>query len=46
MPFTPFHLGPGLLLGLLLLSYVDLPTFLLASVIVDVEPFLALYFNL
>jgi membrane-bound metal-dependent hydrolase YbcI (DUF457 family) len=46
MPFTPFHLGPGLLLGLLLLSCVDLPTFLLASVIVDVEPFLLLYFNL
>jgi membrane-bound metal-dependent hydrolase YbcI (DUF457 family) len=46
MPFTPFHLGPGLLLGLLLLSYIDLPTFLLASVVVDVEPFLVLYFNL
>jgi len=46
LPFTPFHLGPGLLFGLLLLSCVDLPTFLLASVIVDVEPFLVLYFNL
>lgn len=46
MPFTPFHLGPGLLFGLLFLSYIDFPTFLLANVIVDVEPFLVLYFNL
>jgi len=46
MPFTPFHLGPGLLFGLLLLSYVDFPTFLVASVIVDIEPFLVLTSNL
>jgi len=46
MPFTPFHLGPGLLFGLLFLSYIDFPTFLLANIIVDVEPFLVLYFNL
>lgn len=46
MPFTPFHLGPGLLFGLLLLSYVDFPTFLLANVIVDIEPFLVLSLNL
>jgi len=46
MPFTPFHLGPGLLFGLLLLGYIDFPTFLVASVIVDVEPFLVLTLNL
>jgi len=46
MPFTPFHLGPGLLFGLLLLSYTDFPTFLVASVIVDIEPFLVLTLNL
>jgi membrane-bound metal-dependent hydrolase YbcI (DUF457 family) len=46
MPFTPFHLGPGLLVGLLLLRYVDFPTFLMASVIVDVEPFLVLWWSL
>jgi len=47
MPFTPFHLGPGLLFGLLLLSYIDFPTFLVASVIVDIEPLLVptLYLN-
>ena len=46
MPFTPFHLGPGLLFGLLLIRYVDLPTFLIASVIVDVEPLLVLSLSL
>jgi len=46
MPFTPFHFGPGLLLGLLLLSFIDFPTFLVANVIVDVEPFLVLTFDL
>ena len=46
MPLTPFHLGPGLLIGLLLLSYIDFPTFLVASVIVDVEPILVLAFDL
>ena len=46
MPFTPFHLGPGLLVGLLLFSYIDFPMFLVASVIVDIEPFLVLTLNL
>jgi len=46
MPFTPYHLGPGLFVGLLFLSFIDFPTFLVASVIVDVEPFLVLALNL
>ena len=46
MPLTPFHLGPGLLIGLLLLSFIDFPTFLVANVIVDVEPILVLFFDL
>jgi membrane-bound metal-dependent hydrolase YbcI (DUF457 family) len=46
MPFTPYHFGPGLFVGLLFLSFLDFPTFLIASVIVDVEPFLVLVFNL
>jgi membrane-bound metal-dependent hydrolase YbcI (DUF457 family) len=46
MPLTPFHLGPGLLIGLLLLPYIDFPTFLIASVIVDVEPIVVLIFGL
>ena len=42
MPFTPYHLGPALLLGLVLIRWLDLPTFLVANVIVDVEPFMVL----
>jgi membrane-bound metal-dependent hydrolase YbcI (DUF457 family) len=38
MPFTPFHWGPGLLLGLLVFPLLDLPCFLIASVVVDIEP--------
>ncbi|RJS90002.1 hypothetical protein CW700_02355 [Candidatus Bathyarchaeota archaeon] len=46
MPFTPFHLGPALLFGLLLFPHLDLPTFLLSNVIVDLEPFLVLVLGL
>ncbi len=46
MPLTPFHLGPALLLGLIFLRYADLPTFLVANVIVDIEPMFILLFNL
>jgi membrane-bound metal-dependent hydrolase YbcI (DUF457 family) len=46
MPFTPYHFGPALFVGLLFLSFIDFPTFLVASVIVDVEPFLVLALNL
>ncbi len=46
MPFTLYHFGPGLLIGLIFLSFIDLPTFLIASLIVDIEPFLVLFFNL
>jgi len=46
MPFTPFHLGPGLLVGLLLFNHIDFLTFLVASVIIDVEPFLVITLNM
>lgn len=42
MPLTPFHLGPALLLGTLLPRRLDLPTLLVASVIVDVRVALVL----
>ncbi|MCK4634805.1 MAG: hypothetical protein KAT37_02940 [Candidatus Aenigmarchaeota archaeon] len=37
MPFTPFHLGPGFLLGLIFRRWVNLAAILVASVIVDVR---------
>ncbi len=38
MPFTPFHLGPALLIGLIFFPLLYLPAVLLGSIIVDVEP--------
>jgi hypothetical protein len=35
MPFTPFHFGPAILLGLFLLKKLDFPTFVAANVIID-----------
>ena len=45
MPFTPFHLGPALLLALLCYRWFDLPTVLAASVAVDARAALV-YFGL
>jgi membrane-bound metal-dependent hydrolase YbcI (DUF457 family) len=46
MPFTPYHLGPGSLIGLSLFKIFDVPALLIASVVIDIEPFSALLFNL
>jgi len=46
MPVTPFHLGPALLLGLIFFNYLDFPTFLVANVIIDVEPILVMFLGL
>jgi len=46
VPFTPFHLGPALLFGLVFSSTFDPLTILIASVIPDVEPFCVLLFDL
>jgi len=45
MPFTPFHWGPSSWIGLLLFKIFDFPTLLVASVIVDIEPFCVFIFN-
>lgn len=45
MPFTPFHIGPALLFGLLLSAIFHFPTLLVASIIPDVEPFCVMYFH-
>ena len=38
MPFTPFHFGPSALIALPVNKYIDVPTFVLANVAVDLEP--------
>jgi len=37
MPYTPYHVGPSGFLGLVLKKYIDLPVFLLANIVVDIE---------
>ena len=37
MPFTPYHFGPSAFLGLLFRKWLDIPVFLLANVVVDIE---------
>lgn len=46
MPFTSFHLGPALFLGMLLRKRLHFPTFLIGNVILDVEPLLVLILGL
>ncbi len=46
MPFTPYHFGPGLLLGVLFFPFIDLSTVLVASVILDLEPLAVLFLSL
>lgn len=40
MPFTPYHLSFALIVGYLFRKKIHWPTFILASVVVDLEPFL------
>lgn len=37
MPFTPYHFGPSGLVALAFRKYIDIPVFVLANVIVDIE---------
>lgn len=46
MPMTPFHLGPAFFLGILLNRFLNFSTFVISSLILDIEPFLVLFFNL
>ncbi|MCJ7648802.1 MAG: hypothetical protein MUP85_09340, partial [Candidatus Lokiarchaeota archaeon] len=46
IPYTHYHFGPSGLIGLLLLKWVDFPTFLIASVIIDIEGISVLVFKL
>ena len=46
MPFTPFHLGPALCLGIPLQKFIHAPTFILANVILDIEPLIVMLLRL
>jgi len=46
MPFTPYHFGPSGFVGLIFRKWIDIPVFVLANVIVDVEVLVILLFGL
>ncbi|MBI5189362.1 MAG: hydrolase [Nitrospirae bacterium] len=46
MPFTPFHFGPAACLSLPLRKRIDVPVFILANVVVDLEPLTVMTFGL
>ncbi len=46
MPFTPFHFGPSTCVALFFHKKLDIPVFLLANIIIDLEPLLVLNLNL
>ncbi|MBW7988874.1 MAG: hypothetical protein FVQ84_02475 [Planctomycetes bacterium] len=46
MPFTPYHFGPSGFLGLVFRKWIDIPVFVLANVIVDVEVLVVMIFGL
>jgi membrane-bound metal-dependent hydrolase YbcI (DUF457 family) len=46
MPFTPYHFGPSGFVGLLLRKWIDIPVFVLANVIVDIEVLLVMVLRL
>jgi len=46
LPFTPFHLGPALAIGLPIRKYIHAPTFIIANVIIDIEPLLVILLDL
>lgn len=46
MPFTPYHFGPSGFIGLVFRKWLDVPVFVLANVIVDIEVLVIMLFNL
>jgi hypothetical protein len=46
MPFTPYHFGPAGFIGLVFRKWIDVPVFVLANVIVDIEVLVVIGFDL
>jgi len=45
MPLTPFHLGPGLFLGVLTIKFFNFWAVLFGSIVMDIEPMVLLIVN-
>ena len=46
MPFTPFHFGPSASVAFPLKKYLDIPVFVIANMVIDLEPLTVMVFNL
>lgn len=46
MPLTPYHLGPAAVVCIIWYPVLHIPTFLIACILPDLEPFLILVWNL
>lgn len=46
MPFTPFHFGPSSCIAFPLQKYIDVPVFIFANIVVDIEPLIVIALNL
>jgi len=46
MPFTPYHFGPSGFVGLVFRRWIDVPVFVLANVIIDLEVLFIIVFRL
>nr|BDD44356.1 hypothetical protein 8 [bacterium] len=46
MPFTPFHFGPNLWIGILFINFINVGAFFLSNIIIDIEPLIVMLFNL
>lgn len=46
MPFTPYHFGPSGFVGLVFRKWIDVPVFVLANVVIDLEVLVIMTFRL
>ncbi len=46
MPFTPYHFGPNLVVGLAFIRWVNIPAIVLINVIIDIEPLTVILLNI
>ncbi|MEK7158271.1 MAG: hypothetical protein AAB733_01720 [Patescibacteria group bacterium] len=46
MPFTPYHFGPSAAVALPLRKHLDVPVFVLANVLIDLEPLIMMTFGI
>jgi membrane-bound metal-dependent hydrolase YbcI (DUF457 family) len=46
MPVTPYHFGPAGLIGYIFRKWIDLPAFVFANIVIDVEVLIVNYMHL